>query len=75
MAEKTITIDDLARMTQKGFNSIESQMARREEVNARFDEVDKRLDKIEKLILADYRRRIETLEIQVKEVRELLAIK
>lgn len=44
-------------------------------VYERFDMVDERLEKIEKLILADHKRRIEKLETEVKELRELLAIK
>ena len=44
-------------------------------VSTRFDKVDMRFDKIEKLILADYKRRIEKLEIEVKDVLDLLAIR
>ncbi len=78
MKKINITIDDLARMIKKGFD----ETAGKDEVNKRFDNVDKRfdiieerLDKIEKLILADHKRRIEKLEIEVKELKELLAIK
>ncbi len=44
-------------------------------VNRRFDAVDDRLDRIEKLILADHKKRIERLEVEVKELKELLAVK
>lgn len=37
--------------------------------------VDDRLGRIEKLILADHKRRIERLEDQVKDLRDLLAVK
>jgi len=71
MKSKSITIDDLAGMIKKGFD----ETAQREEVNLRFDKVEERLDKIEKLILADHKRRIEKLEVEVKELKELLAVK
>lgn len=71
MKKKNVTIDDLARMVQKGF----LETAKRDEVNKRFDKVEDRLERIEKLILADHKRRIERLEIEVKELKELLAVK
>jgi len=71
MKKKIITIEDLARMVQKGFN----ETAKKDEVNKRFDRVENRLEKIEKLILAEHRRRIERLEVEVKELRELLAVR
>jgi hypothetical protein len=71
MAKKNITIDTLARMVQKGF----SETSKRDEVNKRFDIIENRLEKIEKLILADHKRRIEKLEIEVRELKELLALK
>jgi hypothetical protein len=40
-----------------------------------FDGVDDRSDRIAKLILADHKRRIERLEDQVKDLRDLLAVK
>jgi len=36
--------------------------------------MEERLEKIEKLLIADHRRRIERLEIEVKDLRELLAV-
>lgn len=71
MKEKEITIEDLARMVQKGFE----ETAKRGEVNKRFDKVEDRLERIEKLILADHKQRIEKLEAEVKELKELLAVK
>jgi archaellum component FlaC len=65
MAKKNVTIEDLAVMVKKGFDSVDK----------RFDGVDERLDRIEKLILADHKRRIERLEEQVKDLRDLLAVK
>jgi archaellum component FlaC len=65
MAKKSVTIEDLAVMVKKGFDSVDK----------RFDGVDDRLDRIEKLILADHKRRIERLEDQVQDLRDLLAVK
>ena len=79
MAKKTVTTEDLARMVQKGFEGVDEKF---DGVNERFDRVDSRLDrvegrleKIEKLFIADHRQRIEKLEIEVKELKELLAVK
>ena len=71
MENKNITIDDLAGMVQKGFE----ETAKKDEGNERFDKIEDRLERIEKLILADHKRRIEKLEDEVKELRELLAVK
>lgn len=71
MKEKNITIDVLARMIQKGF----LETAKKDEVNERFDKVEDRLENIEKLILANHKQRIEKLEDEVKELKELLAVK
>ena len=71
MKKKNITIDDLARMIQKGF----LETARKDEVNKRFDKIEDRLESIEKLILADHKKRIERLETEVKELKELIAFK
>lgn len=65
MNKKKITIEHLAGMVQRGFGDMEK----------RFDAVHDRFDRIEKLILADHKRRIERLEEQVKDLRDLLAIK
>lgn len=46
---ENITIDDLARMVQEGFDEVTGKMARKDEVNERFDKVEVRLDRIENL--------------------------
>lgn len=71
MAKKNITIDDLAIMVKKGFDGT----AQKNEVDRRFNKVDNQLERIEKLVLVDHKRRIERLEIEVKELKELLAVK
>lgn len=71
MKKKNVTIDDLARMVAKGFE----ETAKKREVDRRFDKVEDRLESIEKLLIAQHQRRIERLESDVKELRELLAVK
>ncbi|MDD3729118.1 MAG: hypothetical protein PHH17_03515 [Candidatus Pacebacteria bacterium] len=71
MKKKNITIDDLAMMIKKGFD----ETAKKSEVSRRFDVIEGRLEKIEKLILADHKRRIEKLEMEIKELKELFAVK
>ena len=44
------------------------------QVNERFDSVDKRFDKIENLILENHKRRIEKMEAEIKELKELFAM-
>lgn len=75
MKKKNVTIDDLAVMVQKGFNDVTENMATKSEMNLGFKKVNDRLEKIEKIILADYGERIEKLEIEVKELKDLLAFK
>ena len=81
-----ITIGDLARMVQKGFNGVDLRFdkvdQRFDKVDQRFDRIDQRFDKvedrletIEKLLIVNHRERIERLEIEVKELKELLAVK
>ena len=65
MKKKSITTEDLARMVNKGFNGVDK----------RFDKVDDKLNRIEKLLIAEHRRRIEKLEKDVRELKELLAVK
>jgi len=71
MKKKNTTIDDLAVMVQKGFE----ETATKSELRSLETKMDKRFDKIEKIILADYGDRIEKLELEVKELKDLLAFK
>jgi len=78
MEEKNITIEDLAQTVQKGFEETAKKAdvnVRFDKVNQRFDKIEDRLERIEKLLLAEHQRRIEKLEIDVKEPRDLLAVK
>jgi len=82
--KKNITIDDLAGMVQQGFFGVDERFnevdERFNEVDKRFNEVDKRFDiletemnarfdQLEKIILHEYRERIERLEDQIKELQ------
>jgi archaellum component FlaC len=81
MARKKVTIDGLARMVAGGFNSVESKMAtkadmdnRFDKVDNRFDKVESRLDRVEALLTTDYKRRVEKLELEMKELKNALAM-
>jgi DNA anti-recombination protein RmuC len=78
MKSKNITIDELAVMVQKGFleTAKKDDVDKRfEAVDKRFDAVDKRFDKMEKKldrIAPNHEERIEKLEGDVKELKDLL---
>jgi hypothetical protein len=72
MEKKKITIDTLAGMINRGFEGIGRSF---EAVDKRFDAVDTRLDRIERLVLVDHKRRIERLEMEMKELKDMLAVK
>jgi hypothetical protein len=71
MKKKNVTIDDLAVMVSKGFSGVDKCF---ESMDKRFDLVDKRFDKIENLILENHKRRIEKLESEIKDLKELFAM-
>ena len=70
--EKQVTINELARMINRGF----------EGANQNFDlkiselraEMNERFDKIEKTILADHKRRIEQLEVDMRLLKSSIAL-
>jgi polyhydroxyalkanoate synthesis regulator phasin len=66
MAKKNMTIEKLAEMIHEGFKTT----ATKEDIA----EVNGRLDRIEKQILADYGRRIESLEQDLKRLKDALAV-
>jgi tetrahydromethanopterin S-methyltransferase subunit G len=87
MAKKDITINDLAVMVQKGFNEVDKRFEqvdeRFEQVDRRLDgiessmvtkaEMNRRFDGLEDRVLASHQKRIEKLEAEVKELREMFA--
>ena len=74
MAKKKTTIDDLARMVAKGFDSVENKMATKEALGSLRSEMNRRFDKVENIILIDHKRRIEKLELDIKELKNALAM-
>ena len=80
MAKKNITIDDLAGMVQNGFTELKEDMDKRfGQMDKRFDsvvtkaEMNRRFDGLEDRVLASHQKRIEKLEAEVKELREIFA--
>ena len=71
MKKKNITIDDLARMVHRGFD----ETSKKKDVDKQFSVILDRLEKIEKLMLANHKMRIERLEIEVRELKDLLSVK
>lgn len=84
MVKKNVTIDDLAVMVQKGFDGVDKKFdqvdKRFEQVDKRFDsmvtkaEMNRRFDGLEDRVLASHQKRIEKLETEVKELREMFAM-
>jgi len=70
MAKKNITIDDLAVMVQKGF----ADTATKDELKSMRIEMNRRFDGLEDRVLASHQKRIEKLEAEVKELREMFAV-
>ncbi len=72
MAKKKITIEDLAVMTQKGFEEMHERFKevdkQFEAVDKRFDHIDKRFDKIENGILARHDREIELFRDRILKI-------
>ena len=73
-------IDDLARATKNGFDGtarkedVEYLKQRFDEADSRLDSIDDRLDGIGTFLFDDHRRRIEKLEIEMTELREVLSL-
>lgn len=77
MAKKSITIDELAVMVQKGFAGNDKRFdetVTKEELKSLKNEIVKRFDRLEKVLVAGHEKRIEHLEHEVKELRELFAM-
>ncbi len=79
-------VNDLAVMVQKGFvdsgkkidglkSDIDGLKSDMVEVNDRLDSIDDRLDRIEKIFSVDHKNRIERLEFEVKNLKDLFALK
>jgi hypothetical protein len=66
MKDKTISMDDLARMINEGFKTTASK----EDIQR----VEVRLDRIENLLIEEQRRKIENLEMRMKKLEDALAV-
>ena len=79
MAKQETTIDDLAQMVQMGFQDMGGRMdILQSDVHAlksNMSDVQEQLDRIEKLVLVDHKHRIERLEFEVKNLKDLFALK
>jgi len=90
MAKKKVTIEDLAGMTQRGFQKIDSRFEQvnarfeqvdinlesfRAEVNHRFEQVNARFDHIENLLIRAHENRIEKLEDEMRILKTLVGHK
>ncbi len=83
--EKQVTNNELARMISRGFAGVDERFEqidkrfeqvdkRFEQVDKRFDEMDARFDKIEKIVLIDYKHRLEQVESDMRLLKSALAI-
>ncbi|MDP3764462.1 MAG: hypothetical protein Q8Q95_02470 [bacterium] len=70
MPKKKTTIEDLARMVAKGFE----ETATKKDLGDLRLEMNRRFDKVENIILIDHKRRIEKLELDIKELKNALAM-
>jgi len=79
MSKKKMTIEDLALITQKGFNDVDVQFGevgqRFDAVEVRLDSVDIKLERIENLLLRAHDNRLEKLEDDVRNVKTILKIR
>ena len=73
MLEKTLDqkIDDLAAMTQRGFEAVDKRF---DAMDNRFDEMDKRLDRIE-FHVSGHDRRIDTIEDKLRQLATKVGLK
>lgn len=77
MANKRITIDDLAGMVQKGFNGVDKNFkntASKTDVLNLEKKMDKRFDKVEKILIEKQNRKIERLESRVDYLENILSL-
>ena len=70
--KKTATIEELARMVQRGFEEFGKRF---DQMDLRFDRLERRFDRMEKVVLPDHGRRIKRLEADVEYIKDGLAIK
>ncbi len=71
--EKSITLDELARMVKNGFVASDENLHR--EIGGLRKEINDRFDRLEKFTLDDHQRRIHYLEVEVKHLKDIFALK
>jgi len=75
MVKKSVTLDDLAEMVNRGFDDVSSRMATKIDVDERFDGVDERFEQVDKrlthidLELGHMGARMDNMERDVAEIR------
>jgi len=69
MKNKKITIEELARMVNKGFDGTDKK------IEKGFKDVNGRLDRIENIMLKQHSQKIESLEKRIYRLEEALAVK
>ena len=78
-AKKQVTIEDLAGMVKRGFDEVNTRFdgvdKRLDKIEGRLDNVEDRLDRIEHIFAVDHKHRIERLEFEVKNLKDLFALK
>ncbi|MEK6884821.1 MAG: hypothetical protein AABY22_34635 [Nanoarchaeota archaeon] len=73
--EKQTTNNGLARMISRGFAGVDKRFEEMEKrFDKRFNEMDARFDKIEKIVLVDYKHRLEQVESDMRLLKSALAI-
>jgi len=69
---KGVVVEAVEETVEPYFNAIQKDF---NTVHEKFDQIDKRFDRLESLLNDDYKHRVEKLEVQVKELRDALAMK
>lgn len=70
--KKEMTTEDLARMVKVGFDEVGERF---DIMQADIDELKVRFETVEKFILSQHKHRIERLEAEVKNLKDLFALK
>jgi hypothetical protein len=70
LTDKKITLENLAQMIQRGFE----ETAKKADVDKQFAVLRNDIKDVRDLLTSDYKRRVETLEKDVKELKEALAM-
>ena len=80
MAKKKMTLDGLAAMTKRGFDGVHSELhsevgGLRKETGELRKEMNERFDKIENIVMANYDRRFERVEDNIRLIKTVLKMR